>query len=64
MLPMETALQTLDYLDRELDYFARSAALNQLARLQTVLKKTSVYGSFKVTLMEYPTVTKISHSIR
>ncbi|XP_041356218.1 aminopeptidase N-like [Gigantopelta aegis] len=47
MLPMETAFQTVDYLHKEMNYFARIAAVNQLEHVQTMLMKTSLYGNFQ-----------------
>ncbi|XP_046380097.2 aminopeptidase N-like [Haliotis rufescens] len=46
MLPQDMALQTVEYLDRELEYVPWAAAIRQLGYVDTMLTKTGLYGAF------------------
>lgn len=47
LLDMKIALQTLDYLDSELDFVPWKAALRELKYVKTSLQLTSLYGPFE-----------------
>ncbi|XP_056008322.1 putative aminopeptidase-2 isoform X2 [Ostrea edulis] len=46
-LPMEIALQTIEYLGDEMDYVPWTAAEKQLSYVQKMLVRTSLYGKYK-----------------
>ncbi|XP_067653450.1 uncharacterized protein [Haliotis asinina] len=47
ILKQETALQTLEYLSSETDYFPWTAARGKLAYVDSMLQNTEMYGLFK-----------------
>ena len=49
MLGYDTALSVLGYLGSEVEYLPWDAALNNLAYVNTQLKRTAGYGLFKVS---------------
>ncbi|KAL8559955.1 hypothetical protein ACOMHN_041426 [Nucella lapillus] len=46
-LPMDIALQTVEYLHQELDYVPWKVASDQLSYVDTMLSRTSLYGHFQ-----------------
>ena len=47
-LDIDIALRTLEYLNTEEDYVPWVAAIRQLSYVDRMLKRTSLYGTFKV----------------
>ena len=45
---MEIALQTVEYLHREMDYVPWAAAGDELSYVDTMLSRTALYGQFQV----------------
>ena len=45
---MEIALQTVEYLHREMDYVPWAAAGDELRYVDTMLSRTALYGKFQV----------------
>lgn len=48
-LPMEIALQTIEYLGSEMDYVPWQAAQTELSYVRKMLVRTSLYGKYKVS---------------
>ena len=47
-LPMEIALETIEYLGAEMDYVPWEAAQKELSYVRKMLVRTSLYGKYKV----------------
>ncbi|XP_060075201.1 aminopeptidase N-like [Ylistrum balloti] len=45
-LPIETALSTVEYLDKEPEYIVWDSALGELGYVKSMLERTELYGSF------------------
>ena len=63
MLGYDTALSVLEYLDREVEYLPWDAALDNLAYVNTQLKRTPGYGLFKVRPPHDPSVPSWEHML-
>ncbi|KAL4227197.1 hypothetical protein ACF0H5_015170 [Mactra antiquata] len=50
-LSTEIALNVLEYLDKELDYVPWVAAIQQIGYIDSMLRKTDVYGQFKAFML-------------
>lgn len=48
MLPMDIALRTLDYLDKEEEYVPWVAAMSELNYIDAMIVETGLYGAFQV----------------
>ncbi|XP_048251328.1 uncharacterized protein LOC124113176 isoform X1 [Haliotis rufescens] len=59
LLKQDIALQTVEYLSRESDYYPWTAARGKLAYVDTMLQNTEMYGRFK-TFMRNITATPFS----